>query len=269
MASATAPGARGSVSITWNGDYGYLLTNLILKDFKVRYRNMSLGVFWSLLNPLVMMTVLTVVFSTAFPNLTIPYFPLYLLCGLVPYNLFNLCWLTGASSLFDNAGLIKRQPVPRELIPIAGVLSQCIHIGIQVLLLMGFVLYYGLGVHKYWLVLPFLWLCEIVFVCGLALGFAALNVYVRDTRYIIESVMTVVFWTVPVFYRVTEVPSQWRDLYLMNPITLTVVATRNVLIDHILPEGFIFIRLAVLALLSLSIGLLVFRVLKRRFYDYL
>jgi len=170
----------------WKGDYLYLLQNLVLKDFRIRYRNMSLGILWSLINPLVMMAVLTFIFGWVYGKNNPPAFPLFLLCGLVPLNFFTAAWLSGTTSIIANAQLVKRVPVPREVVPVAAVISNCLHLAIQLALLLAMTLSYGFSPNRFWLWLVPLWLMYIVFVCGISLISSAISVFVRDTQYVVE-----------------------------------------------------------------------------------
>jgi len=252
----------------WSGDFGFVLENLVFKDFKVRYRNMSLGVFWSLLNPLITMSVLFLVFGIMLPN-GVKGYPVFVLCGLIPFNFFSIAWATGTNSLVDNAGLIKRVPIPREVVPIASVLANCLHLLIQIGMLLTFVMLFGYGVNRHWMWLPVVWGLEIVFVLGLVLACSALDVYLRDMRYLVESTNVLLFWLVPIVYDYEKIPAKYSEIYSWNPIAAMVMALRRILMDGAAPGATLIGKLALGSVASLAMGWMVFRALHRRFYDHL
>src|SRR5260370_1262900 len=114
-------------------------------------------------------------------------------------------------------------------------MANCLHFAIQIALLLILVLASGYKPNVNWLLLPVIIALEIVFVCGLSLAFSALDVYVRDTRYVVESANTVLFWLVPIFYSFTIIPPQYLDVYYLNPIAAVVMAFRNILLEDKMP----------------------------------
>lgn len=250
-------------------NYGFLLANLILRDFRIRYRNMSLGVFWSLLNPLVMMAVLTFIFTRIYAAQGTHNFHVFVLCGIIPYNFFAVSWVSGTISIQQSAGLVKKVVLPREIVPIATVLASCLHFLVQLALLVLFVLLAGYRINSYWALLPVVFGLEVIFVCGLSLVTSALDVYLRDIRYVVESANTVLFWLVPIFYSFNSVPPQFHSLYQYNPIAAVVLACRHILLEGIAPPPTLLYKLLLVSLGALVVGLAVFHRLKRRFADYL
>jgi ABC-type polysaccharide/polyol phosphate export permease len=224
---------------------------------------MSLGILWSVLNPLVMTGVLTFVFSVVMPS-SLRNFPVAVLCGLIPYNFFVTGVLAGANSITDNAPLVKFVAAPRWTKPVAAVLSSSVHLAVQVLLLLGLALATGERATAAWLWLPVLLALAAALVCGLALGLAAANVYLRDTRYLLESFFLVLFWLVPVFYSFEVIPAAYRSLYEWNPVAALVLALRNVVLSGAAPPARLLLKLTAGAAAALVAGRLILARLEAR-----
>jgi ABC-type polysaccharide/polyol phosphate export permease len=165
--------------------------------------------------------------------------------------------------------LVKRVPMPRELLPVATVLAASLHFLIQLALVVILTLHAGYELNRYWLILPLVLSCEIVFVCGLSLVTAAMDVYYRDIRYVVESMNTVLFWLVPIFYSFSMVPQEYKSLYEYNPIAAVVLAVRAVMMEGRMPPTALLIKLPLVSFATLMVGYLIFRRLKRNFADYL
>ncbi len=247
----------------------YMTSTLVTRDFKIRYRNMSLGVLWSVANPLIMTAVLTFVFTRIFPNPSVKGFPAFVLCALVPFNFFSAAWQSGTASIVANAALIKRMPIPNEIIPLAAVLANCVHLGIQATLLLTIAVAMGLGVSLYWLWVPVILVILTFSVCGLAMFFTSFDVYFRDTRYIVESALLIMFWLTPIFYPIDMVPPALRWIYLTNPVASATVSLRNIIMLHQSPSSQAMMMSLVSATAFSIIGFLTFHKMKSRFADYL
>jgi ABC-type polysaccharide/polyol phosphate export permease len=244
----------------------FVLRNLVEKDFKVRYRNMSLGIFWSLVNPLIMMGVLTFVFTVIIPS-NKPNFWLFVLMGILPYNFFTLAWGSGTNSIVDNAGLIKKVCFQRELVPISVVLGNVVHYLIQFgLLLVASALV--MGVNLNWLWIPVVIALQLVFVCGVSLLTSSLDVYYRDMRYVVESANLVLFWLLPIFYGFEDVRADYAWIYELNPVAAVILTTRRILLYGQGP-GFTIWKLAAVSAITLILGAVVFKRIKQDFSDYL
>jgi lipopolysaccharide transport system permease protein len=160
-------------------------------------------------------------------------------------------------------------PVPREIIPVASVLSTAAHMLIQMALLLAATLVSGLGISAQWLWLPVIWGFGLLFVIGLSLASSALAVYVRDMRYLVESFNLVLFYLVPIFYPLSMIPARFAPVYQLNPVAAMVLAQRNVLMDGVAPPGTLLWKLAASSTLVLVVGYFIFQRLKHRLYEYL
>ncbi len=252
-------------------DHAFVLRTLILKDFKIRYRSMSLGMAWSILNPLIMMSVLTFVFTVLNPpNVRgLKDYPLFFLCGLIPYNFLTVTWSTGTNCIVDNSVLLKRTKMAREAVPVASVLSAGLHLLIQIGLLLAMTLIKGHGINWHWLWMPVIWAIGIVFVIGLVLLCSALDVFIRDMRYLVESMISLLFWFMPIFYSADVIVPRHKPWWELNPFTILILSQRSILMDAQNPDMRLLLKMAAVAVVTLAAGWIVFRRLEPKFYDQL
>ncbi|MCE9613337.1 MAG: ABC transporter permease [Lentisphaerae bacterium] len=249
------------------------IKQLVLKNYRVRYRNMALGVLWSVLNPLIMLGVLAFVFTHVYPQAgNIPYFPLFLLIGLVHFNSFTRNMPGVSLSVLEHASLLKKVAFPRLIIPLAMVLAQLTDFAVLLGLLMVFTLGFGLPItlHIFWLLAAVL--VQTIFTAGLGFLCSALNVYYRDTLYIIESGLTILFWLTPVFYPLefirTRLPPVVYDLYLLNPMAGCIETSRRAILLQSNPDWRPALTALAVSIATLCFGVFTFQRLQRRFADF-
>ncbi len=180
--------------------YRELLVGLIRKELKVKYKDSSLGFFWSMLNPAMYLAVFYVVFQVILGS-GIPFFAIYLLSGLLSWNLFSGSLTAATGSIVNNGSLVNKVFFPREILPLATVGANLVHFFLQAIVLLTtlVVFQYGVALEYLWLVVPAM-LVVLLLISGLAILFAALNVYARDLQHLLELVLLAWFWMTPIVY---------------------------------------------------------------------
>lgn len=245
-----------------------LIRNLVVRDLKVRYRSSILGVAWSWLNPLLMMVVYTLLFTVFMENREIAHYPVFVLCGLLPWNFFQDSIMQSTTSIVGNSHLIKKVYFPREVLPISVVLSNLVNFVIA--LPVFFVLAYATGARMTWaiLLLPVTLLIQVLLTTGLGFLLSTLNVFFRDTQIILGVLMLAWFFLTPVFYPIGTVPDQATvlgvtfnaQLWLrrLNPMASIVASYRDILYWGE-PTGLDFLaRTTITAALVFVAGYLIF-----------
>lgn len=218
--------------------YRELIRNLVVRDLKVRYRNSVLGFLWSLVNPLLMMLVFTVVFQLMLPQ-QIRAFPIFVLCALLPWNWFASALNEAIPSIVNNAHLIKKVYFPREVLPLSVVLANGVNFLLALLVLFAVIFAYGVHLTPWVLLLPVIIFIQLLFTLGVAFVLSTVNVFYRDTGVIMEVILLAWFFLTPIFYSVTVLPEYrqiWgitlpvqRLMYILNPMASLISAYRDIL----------------------------------------
>ncbi len=248
--------------------YSFLIRQLVQRDFKVRYKRSVLGVFWSFLNPLLMMAVQYVVFSQLFQS-DIDNYPVYLLSGLVVFNFFNEGVGQALGSIVGNAPLITKVYIPKYIYPATRVLSSGINLAMSLIPLVIAALVTGEQVTRAYLMMPYILLCVMVFTAGLGMILAAAMAFFRDVQFLWGIASMIWMYLTPLFYPVSIVPEEFRLAVMNNPMYLFVSAVRVIVMEGAAPRPGAFCQCTLMALAMLGAGCLVFKKTQDQFVFYI
>ncbi len=249
--------------------YRDLLRLLVIKDIKLKYRRSVLGYIWSILNPLLIMTVMTVVFSTMF-NRNIENFPVYLFCGQLLFNAMNNTTHQSLFSITGNAGLLKKTYVPKYIFTVAKITSGFTDLVFSLGALVIVQVVTQTKITWYALLYPIVLVQLYVFCIGLGLFLAQANVFFKDSQFIYNAVTTAWMYLTPIFYPIESLPEPliWAIKHF-NPMYFYVGQFRDLIYLGQMPGHLIILAGCGAAVLALLIGIWSFLRSKDRFILYI
>lgn len=228
-----------------------LLVQIVSRELKVRYKNSVFGFLWSIVPPLLQVIVYTFAFRDVI-GVQARSYGAYLLCGIIPWTFFSTAAMDSSQSLLIYYPIIRRIYLPRELVPIASVISNFIHF------LLGWAVYFaafavalrlagaGIPILPSLLWFPVITLIELLLVMGFSLWVSALNIFYEDVRYLLQTAFSLLFFLLPVLYPADNVyysshvrAHPWLfKLYMLNPIAAIITAYRKTILQPISPLAF-------------------------------
>lgn len=238
--------------------YRYLLKQLVSRDFKTKYKRSVLGVLWSLLNPLLMMTVQYVVFSTLFKS-TIPNYALYLMIGTVCFNFFSECTSMCLNSITGNASLITKVYMPKYIYPVSRALSSTINMLFALIPLAGVMLITHVRFTKAIFLLPIPLILLFAFSLGVGMILGTIMVFFRDMQFLWGVLTSLLSFVTPIFYPTSIWPEKYLWFFKSNPLYHILRMVRVILIDGASPEPKAYIIAAVMSFITLALGAYVFK----------
>lgn len=249
--------------------YTNLIKELVSRDLKLKYRRSFLGYVWSILNPLLIMIVLSVVFSTMFSR-NIQNFPVYLIAGRTVFEYIKGSSTASMKSVVGNASLLKKTYVPKYIFTVAQVTSSLIDMIFSLGALFIVMVATGAKFHWEMFLLPFVFVQVYIFCCGLGLYLAQLNVFFRDMQQIYTAVTTAWTYLTPLFYPIERLPEVLQFLIrTFNPAYYYVTQTRCLVMYGQIPGPRLVIGGSIWAAVMLLLGLRAFRKSKDKFILYI
>ena len=248
--------------------YKPLIHELVVRDLRVKYRRSFLGYIWSLLNPLLMMAVMTLVFSYMF-RFDIPNYPLYLICGQTLFSFFSESTSMAMYSVIQNGALIKKVYIPKYIFPISRVFSCFVTMSfslVSILIVMFFT-----KSPFYWTILlsPVPLFLLLAFCSGIALVLSSLAVYFRDVTHLYGVVTLAWMYLTPIFYPLSAIPAELVPFIQCNPLYNYITFFRELVLYGTIPQIDLWLTCIITSAVAMIAGLLIFRKLQRDFILYI
>lgn len=249
--------------------YKFLMSQLVIRDFKVKYKRSVLGILWSLLYPVLTMAVMALVFTNVFKFSTpgVNYL-VYLMSGLVLFNYFSEASNLAMSSVVANFSLINKVYMPKYIFP----LTKCLFVGINFLLtlipLYAIIFLTGTGVNIYHLLLPYVFVCLFLFTVGMGFILSTISVFMRDMFYIYGVIITLWTYLTPIMYDVSIIPQKFQIFMKLNPMYWFLDFARQIILYNQCPGLHNFIYCAIFGVGFLLLGIWIFRKNQDKFIYY-
>ncbi len=245
----------------------FTISSLVSKDFKLKYRRSALGVVWSVLNPLLMMIVLSAVFSTFF-RFAIPNYPLYIILGNTLFALMSESTTGAMWSILDSSSLIKKVRIEKLIFPIEKVLFQLVNFCISLIAVGIVMIYFKIVPTASILMVPVLLVYVVLFSAGLGMALAALAVFFRDVCHLWGVIITAWTYATPLFYPLEVLPDWMMPIMELNPMYHYVTYFRDLLLNGTIPGLGENLLCLGMALITFFVGLLIFKKSEKKFILY-
>jgi ABC-type polysaccharide/polyol phosphate export permease len=246
--------------------YRFLLSQLVKRDFKIKYRGSFLGILWSVLNPLLNMIVLSIVFSQVFR--AVDNYKMFLLSGLTVFNYYSEASNNAINSIVVNFNLITKVYFPRFIIPLSKVISSAINLTISVIVF--FILGAFLGIKMWWgiILIPFMLVFLVLFTSGISFILSTLQVFFRDAQHLYSVLLTIWMYSTPILYPIDIIPISLQPLFKANPLYIYIDFFRQITLDGILPSVNSFIYCIIWGIVTFIVGAYIFVKSQDKFIFY-
>ncbi len=246
--------------------YRELLKSNVKKEIRGKYKGSFLGILWSFVNPLLQVLVYAIVFPYIMRVKTDNYL-IYLVIGIIPWTFFTTVINQGMITVRMNAGIIKKVYFPREILPISVALSGLINFLISCIIILLFCIFGKVGISPHLVLLPVIAIAQFFLTLGIIFALSAINIYIKDTEYLVTFFLNMLFYATPILYQKTLFPKSIRWVLELNPMSSIIEAYRDIFLYHQFPTTSGLCYLIIISFAIFIIGLSIFRKLEKGFAE--